>query len=123
MNIENKNQHILIIDDEKELLEVMSDILTIGGWKTTTFTSGLDALAFLEQKEGIDLVLSDIKMPIINGIELTKKIKNVLPQIPIILMTGHLQAMPEEIENLDVEILFKPIDWNVLHDYVEKALS
>ncbi len=123
MNSETKKSHILVIDDDVDLLECLEEMLDSEGWSSTSFTSGLDAIEYIENKEPVDLILSDIKMPIMDGIELTKKLKKLCPEIPIILMTGHLHAVPEEIETMDIDFILKPIDMDILTKHLEKALK
>ncbi len=116
--------HVLIIDDEKGILRVFAEILAIDGYKTTTFTSGHSALDFLESGESVNVILSDIKMPSMDGIELTRKINSICPEIPVILMTGHMHAASKEIEELNVQkVIFKPLDWQDLISEIEKAIT
>ena len=79
---------ILIVDDEKNYTAVLSAVLEEEGFETLTANSGQEALQLCE-KEEISLVLSDMKMPVMDGLELLEKIKKRAPDLPVIIMTAH----------------------------------
>lgn len=84
---ENKDFKILIADDEMEYQRVFSYILTKAGYHTITCSSGSEALQLLEKNE-IDLVMTDLKMPGMDGLELIRQIKKSHPQIEILVVTA-----------------------------------
>ena len=79
---------ILIVDDEPVMQSLLEKILTREGYRTFTAGDGRAALDILE-KESVSLVLSDIKMPGINGFELLKEIKAKYPTTGVIMMTAY----------------------------------
>lgn len=79
---------ILIVDDEASILKALSDILSDEGFETITVSNGYEALKTIES-ESPDLVLLDIWMPGIDGIDTLKEIKKTFPTIPVIMITGH----------------------------------
>ena len=79
---------ILIVDDETSILKALSDILSDEGFETITVSNGYEALKILES-ESPDLVLLDIWMPGIDGIDTLKEIKKNHPTTPVIMITGH----------------------------------
>src|SRR5512145_1726580 len=79
---------ILIVDDEFSVRESLEKVLSKAGYVTLAADSGNEALAVLS-KEKIDLVLSDLKMPDGDGVELLKSIKKNYPDIEVILLTGY----------------------------------
>ena len=79
---------ILIVDDEASILKALSDILSDEGFETITVSNGYEALKILES-ESPDLVLLDIWMPGIDGIDTLKEIKKIHPTTPVIMITGH----------------------------------
>lgn len=81
------NRNILIVDDSDELAHVIADFLGMFGYQVYTARDGLDALQFLE-KESMDIVVSDIHMPKMDGYTLMTEIKTRYPHTPIILITG-----------------------------------
>ena len=79
---------ILIVDDEVSILKTLSGILSDEGFETITVSNGYEALKTLES-ESPDLVLLDIWMPGIDGIDTLKEIKKSFPTTPVIMITGH----------------------------------
>ncbi len=83
--IDSKN--ILIVDDSDDLAQVIADFLSMFGYHVHTAKDGLDALQCLERK-AMDIVVSDIHMPRMDGYTLMTEIKSRYPETPIILITG-----------------------------------
>ena len=81
-------EHILIVDDEKNYPTILGEVLKEEGFFPVTSSSGLEALEILKNQE-IDLVLTDVMMPGLSGIELLARIKETLPDLPVIVMTAH----------------------------------
>jgi len=79
---------ILIVDDEKNYLVVLSAFLSEEGYETMTAEEGQEALEILETAD-IDLVLTDMKMPSMDGIELLRRIKKKSPDLPLVVMTAY----------------------------------
>lgn len=111
-NIErNTNQHnlaeekaepqgsgnLLFVDDEPEIVDVSSKILESLGYQVKCCSSGEEALEFVQNNpQWLDLIITDQTMPGITGAELTGKVKEALPDIPIILCTGYSARISEE---------------------------
>lgn len=79
---------ILLVDDEESLLKMLSWNLEIAGFSVLTALSAQEALSQINQ-HSIDLVLTDIRMPVMDGISLVKTIKKTNQKIPCLLMSGH----------------------------------
>ncbi|WP_238916379.1 response regulator transcription factor [Clostridium sp. YIM B02555] len=79
--------HILIVEDDKELCELFSAVLLKNGYKTTCVNDGIEALNALD-KEYIDLILSDIMMPNMDGFELIKSIRDAQFNLPVLMITA-----------------------------------
>src|SRR5262245_60139980 len=80
---------ILVVDDSPmDRLLTGSLIQNLGGWKVVTASHGVEALAMLEQ-QAFDLVLTDLLMPEMDGLELVQAVRSRYPLVPVILMTGH----------------------------------
>jgi len=84
--MENKAT-ILIVDDDLMLLSLLTDTLHSVGYDTRSASEGVSAMEVIRE-EDIDIVIADISMPGMDGIELLQKIKDVHPRLPVILMTG-----------------------------------
>ena len=81
-------EHILIVDDEKNILQTLSPILQDEGYEISTAENGTDALRMVKEEAPL-IVLLDIWLPDIDGIEVLKKIKEQQPEIIVIMMSGH----------------------------------
>jgi len=79
---------ILVVDDEAPMLKLLETILKKDGYDVIKAQNGFDALEIVKT-ERIDLVISDIKMPKMNGFELLKRLKAENPKIGVIIMTGY----------------------------------
>lgn len=116
--------NILIVDDEKGIRDGLRLFLKREGHLTFTATDGQEALEILE-KNDIDLVISDLKMPRINGDELLAFIKKDYPGIKVIILTGHgtVETAVESMRNGAYDFLIKPLNLDKLGLIVKRALS
>jgi DNA-binding NtrC family response regulator len=101
---------VLIVDDEEELVSALEERLSLRGFEARGVTTGADALAFLES-EPCDVVLLDVKMPGLGGIEVIRRIKEVRPSLEVILLTGHgsTVSVEEGMRAGAFEYLMKPV--------------
>lgn len=114
--------HILLVDDEKDFVEMLSMRLTEEGEKVTPAYDGRQCLEALE-KETFDIIILDIKMPGMDGIQTLKKIKSLHPLVEVILLTGHGSA-ETAVEGMKLgafDYLLKPADFEDLRAKVEGA--
>jgi DNA-binding response OmpR family regulator len=86
---------VLIVDDEDELVSALEERLNLRGFRATGVTTGVEALAYLTDTP-CDVVLLDVKMPGLGGLEVIKKIKEERPSLQVILLTG--RGSSEEAE-------------------------
>ena len=86
--MELKKYKILIVDDEETILELISDYLTQEGFSVETTTDPLDALEKVENGK-VKIILTDIKMPKMDGITLLENIKKINGLVQVIIMTGY----------------------------------
>lgn len=101
---------LLIIDDEKNILTSLKTALSLEGFGVSVAGSGEIGLQKLTQ-ENIDLVLLDVKMPGIDGIETLRRIKKDYPLMPVVMMSGHgnIQTALEAIRNGAIDFVEKPL--------------
>jgi PAS domain S-box-containing protein len=91
------DEHILLVDDEIDIINMTRDLLVRYGYKVTAFSNGTEALAALQLKENsFDLLLTDMTMPGISGAELATEVMKTLPALPVILCTGHSEMINRE---------------------------
>jgi DNA-binding NtrC family response regulator len=115
--------NILVVDDEKDIREGLKDLLESEGYKVDTAIDGSDAL---EKLKGLKhhLIISDIMMPKMSGIELLEKIKAISPFIEVIIITGYstLERTIECIEKGAISYIEKPFkDLSDITDKVKRA--
>lgn len=115
---------ILIVDDERNYPLILSAVLQEEGFETLTANSGREALNILSQSD-VDLVLTDMKMPQMDGIELLERIKDKEPGLPVIMMTAHgtVEKAVEAMQKGAYNYILKPFDNERLVIYVNKAVA
>ena len=106
---------VLIVDDEDELVSALEERLNLRGFQAKGVTTGAEALAYLTNTP-CDVVLLDVKMPGIGGLEVIRRIKEKRPGLDVILLTGHGSAQDVEkgMELGAFDYLMKPVDIDVL---------
>ena len=106
---------ILVVDDDQRMATTLADILEAKGYQVETAHSGAEALEKVAGKP-FDCVLSDIKMPEVNGVELYRAIKARQPDLPVVLMTAYSSdsLVREGLEEGAVAALTKPLDIGML---------
>lgn len=120
----NKEYSILIIDDEAAQREILKGFLEKKGFRTLTASSGNEGLAFID-KEQIDIVLSDYKMPDKTGIEVLEEAKRINPEISFVLMTayGTIENAVKAMRLGAYDYLSKPVDLDELELLIEKIIE
>jgi len=115
---------VLIVDDEKNYPHILSAVLEEEGFEAFTAHSGHEALEILENAD-VDLVLTDMKMPAMDGIELLERIKAKELDIPVIMMTAHgtVDKAVEAMQKGAYTYILKPFDNERLVIYVNKAIA
>jgi DNA-binding NtrC family response regulator len=114
---------ILIVDDEAPVREMLQRGLTqMGGYFVEVAQNGLEAIEKIE-KDVFDLVLTDLKMPEMDGMELLKMVKGTRPEMMVILMTayGSIETAVKAIKMGANDYITKPIDFNELLIHISKA--
>ena len=115
---------ILIVDDERDFCTLLSDSLSMEGYRLFTAHNGRKALERVAKKTP-DLVLLDIKMPGMNGIEVLKRIKKVKEETPVIILTafGTLETARRAMKLGAYDYVTKPVDHSLLKSLVKEALA
>lgn len=113
---------ILVIDDEQATLKMFRLILSAYGYETLTAENGESGLECYEQ-ESPDIILTDIKMPIMDGIEVLTNIKAINPRAEVIVVTGHGDMdLTIRALNLDAtDFINKPVQRKILSQALERA--
>lgn len=110
---------ILIVDDDKNMTRTLKDILVFSGFEADETFNGKDALSRITDAS-YDCVLSDVKMPEMDGMALHQRIKALKPDLPVVLMTAHT---PQEVLKKGLlegvaKIFHKPMDMDVVIDFL-----
>lgn len=119
---------ILVVDDESTMRSVLARSLEKMGYRVLTASNGREALDQLEKNPNLaELVLTDINMPVLNGIDLSRAIREKFPELPIIAMSGFEkeQNMNRKIDSQDLfdHFLSKPFSIKDLKSALERSLS
>ena len=117
----NHGATILLAEDEPPIRELLSKILNSAGYQVLVASDGKRALTIAEQTEKIDLLLSDVVMPEMSGVELAKALKSKRPEIRIMLTSAYPQGML--LIDSGWHFIPKPFFPQRLLDEVRKALS
>lgn len=115
---------ILIVDDETSVRESLEKVLSKAGYATWTANSGHEALALLAHHQ-VDIVLSDLKMPDGDGVELLKNIKKDYPDIEVILLTGYgtIETAVDAMREGAYDFISKPPKKAIILSAVERAIE
>jgi len=115
---------ILIVDDDKMVVDMERLMLQLQGYAVVAETDPVRALErFRSQPDFFDLVITDLEMPSMSGIDFSRKLKAVLPAIPIILLTGSCDARRKENAlSMGIVVVGKPLERRALCQAIEEIL-
>ena len=113
---------VLVVDDERDLLDVLGAMLSDAGWQVDTAADGREALSLVDANR-YEVVLSDIDMPAMDGVQLLREIRGRDLDVPVLLITGHprVDTAVEALEHGALRYLRKPIRERDLLSAVEDA--
>jgi DNA-binding NtrC family response regulator len=119
-----KKKKILAVDDQTNTLKVLAAILTDEGYEVVQARSGQTALRIFQNDPGIDLVLSDLKMPHMDGLQLYLCMREICDPPPFIIMTafGTVKSAVGALKEGVTNYLIKPLDFEELAIVIEKAI-
>ncbi|HDS02322.1 MAG TPA: response regulator [Firmicutes bacterium] len=122
---ENNKMKVLVVDDELPLLEVMQDILKELGYDCIGANDGLEALEIVRETPDIDIVISDIKMPRLSGLNLVKTLSEERPDIIPIIMTGYIDSdiLVSVLRAGAYDFLPKPYDARAITMILERSVE
>ncbi len=117
-------QHVFFVDDEPKVLKMVSRTLEQVGLKVSCFTRAVECLKQLRTRT-CDLLITDVKMPEMDGIELLNEVKHIIPSLPVLVITGY-GDIPMAVKALKVgasDFINKPLDRQSFLSAVESALK
>lgn len=123
VEIRNAKARILCVDDEEVILDGFRKILALDGYAVDTVETGQEALG-LVQIHDYDFVFTDLKMPVMSGIEVTKSIKHMRPDIDVVIITGFatVESAVTCMQYGAMDYLEKPFSEQELRNFVKQAL-
>ena len=115
---------ILVVDDESEMRSALSHALTRGGFSVENAASGTEALVKLK-KDAFSMVITDLKMPEMSGMEVLDAAKKISPKVPVIMITafGSIHNAVEAMQEGAADYLLKPFSFETLENTVKKVLK
>lgn len=119
---ESPNLKVLIADDEIEFAETLVARLELRNFSATMVNSGKAALTAIEQQKP-DVLVLDLKMPDLDGLEVLADLRESTPQLAVIILTGHgsFEAGKQGMELGAYDYIMKPVDLNLLIKKIESA--
>ena len=123
-NSQTGNANILVVDDEQIVLNLVEDTLTDEGYSVTTTPSPREAIELVKQQT-FDFILTDIRMPEMNGIELVKEIHKITPTTGVIFMTGYanLDTAKQAIKEGAYDYIMKPFELSEIRQAITRAVE
>ncbi|MDH3890848.1 MAG: response regulator [candidate division Zixibacteria bacterium] len=120
---DEKPVHVVVADDEEIVLSLVRDMLEDEGHLVQVASNGPDALKLVEETP-VDLIITDIRMPHMNGIELAAKAREVRPDVVVIFITGYadLNSAKDAIKQGAFEYILKPFELKEIRQAVDKAV-
>ena len=121
--VENPKARILCVDDETVILDSFRKILVLDGYSIDTVENGKEALGLL-QTHSYDFVFTDLKMPELDGVEVTKAVKHIRPDIDVIIITGYatVQTAVDCMKYGAMDYVEKPFTEDELLEFTKKSL-
>jgi DNA-binding NtrC family response regulator len=115
---------LLIVDDDPVVRDQLERLYKLSGYSVAAVDSAEKALLCLDHDE-IDLVISDVQLPGINGVELTSRIRQQYPDVPVVVITGYsdIQIAVDVLKLGAVDFLVKPFDLAVVHELTRSVLE
>lgn len=119
-----KQPRLLVVDDEWTVAELLSHYLSQKGYEVTVASNGRDAWKYF-QKQSFDLVLSDLRMPNFDGLQLLNAVKQANPRVPVVLISGYgdVETVVKALKGGAENFLSKPLNLKVLQKVVEQSLN
>ena len=124
--LRGNGQHVVFVDDEPAICGVTEHVLQSLGYRVTTFTDPMLALdAFKKDPKSVDLLLTDVNMPGMNGVELAKRFLSLRRELPVLLISGFSGTWtPENVRPLGIlDLLQKPISPRQIGNHLHRALN
>jgi two-component system response regulator (stage 0 sporulation protein F) len=112
---------ILVADDDPVIRKLLYQVLSEDGHKVSLATNGAQVIEEV-QKEDFELLLSDVHMPVMNGLETLRIMRSTFPQLPVVMMDSYPDQLVKQAENEGaLTCIHKPFDLRELREIIEKV--
>jgi CheY-like chemotaxis protein len=112
---------ILVADDDPVIRKLLCQVLSEDGHKVSLATNGAQVIEKV-QKEDFELLLSDVHMPVMNGLETLRTMRSTFPQLPVVMMDSYPDQLVKQAENEGaLTCIHKPFDLKELREVIEKV--
>ena len=112
---------ILIVDDSPAVADILFQLCELLGHEVLVARDGAEGLTFLHQGHEIDIVFTDFKLPKLNGVEMTERIKTEYPNVPVVLITGSVMVQHTEFESAGFDaVIHKPFEFQTIVDTIDR---
>src|SRR5262249_24770289 len=120
--VESRDGKLLLVDDDPAVLRAYRKALSTRGWAVETASDGAQAIDRL-RGENFDVIVSDVSMPEVGGLEFLRKVREQDLDVPVVLMTGapKLESAMRAVESGAFSYLVKPVEVEVLDDTIRRA--
>ena len=126
VRLSGEGRTVLIVDDEQSLRKSFAAMLELAGFRVLTACDGAEALmAASDHRSILRLVITDLRMPNMDGVQLVRMLRRMLPEVPVIVASGLIDATREaELQAMGIQHrLVKPFRWEALAEAVREALG
>jgi DNA-binding NtrC family response regulator len=120
---EGAPQHILLLDDEPPVLQALKLLMQAVGYSVTGFSSAAEALEYIRTDSEAELLVCDLRMPKLNGLAVLKQVRQIRPELPVVLMSAQLTREEESHGRLmgAIGFLNKPFLTEDLHQLTRRV--
>jgi two-component system NtrC family sensor kinase len=121
-SMESQELPILVVDDNEDAVELVAAMLQHCGYRVATARSAYEAVDRLDGNARMSMIITDVRMPDVNGFDFLRLVRKRFPSVPIVLMTG-LPISDEDFAPIGASILRKPFSIDELHRVIRRHLS
>lgn len=112
---------ILVVDDDASVRLLMTYILQQAGFQTIPACDGIDAMRRIDAGASFDMLLTDLSMPGMNGLELARRVRKNNPELPILFVSGSVESFPDCVHG--AECLSKPFTADELMEAIQRTIG
>lgn len=121
MTQRQKRLKILIVDDIPAVSDILSQLCEFLGHDVVCAKDGGEGLSLIHAESNIDMVFTDYKMPVLDGAEMTRRVKARYPDLPVVLITGSVVVTDVELERAGFDaVIHKPFELQTIAEAIDR---